>query len=141
VWDAERDRLMPGAVSTCSLRGSCGWPDVACAERNFKASARFYMFAYAGTFLDFVREREVTPARRTVLCERFLAGFESRTRAMAFRLSRYWEELAKFSPPIPARYGFADKKAFLMRSLRWQAANLDICRDLFIRFVNSRKPC
>lgn len=141
VWDAERDRLMPGAVSTCSLRGSCGWPDVACTERNFKASVRFYMFAYAGTFLDFVRGRGVTPARRTVLCERFLTGFESRTRAMAFRLSRYWEELAKFSPPIPARYGFADRKTFLMRSLRWQVSNLDICRDLFIRFVNSRKSC
>lgn len=141
VWDAERDRLMPGVVSTCSLRGTCGWPDVACTERNFKAMMRFYMLAYAESFLHFVREREVTLARRTVLCERFLAGFESRTRAMAFRLSRYWEELVKFTPPIPARYGFVEKKAFFMKSLRWQASNLDICRDLFIRFVNSRKSC
>lgn len=141
TWDAELDRLMPGRVSTCSLRGTCGWPDISCTERNFKAAAKFYMLAYADAFLAFVRDREVTPARRTMLCERFLAGFESRTRAMSFRLTRYREELIRFSPPIPGRFSFTEKKEFLMRALMWQAANLDECRNLFIRFVNSRKPC
>jgi hypothetical protein len=141
AWDPERERLMPGSVSTCSVRGSFGWPELACTERNFRAAARFYMLAYSETFLAYVRGHGLPPARRTVLCERFLAGFESRTRAMAFRLSRYREDLIRFSPPIPEVYRFAEKGGFAVKSLVWQAENLDACRDLFIRFVNSRKLC
>ena len=79
--------------------------------------------------------------RRTVLCERFLAGFERRLRAIAFRLARYREDFIRFAPPIPARYRFPEKGAFVVRSLVWQAAHLDVCRDLFLRYVNSRKSC
>ena len=141
AWDPERERLMPGAVSTCSVRGSFGWPELACSERNFRAAARFYMLAYSETFLAYMRGHGLPAARRTVLCERFLAGFESRTRAMAFRLSRYREDLIRFAPPIPAAFRFGEKSAFAVKSLVWQAENLDACRDLFIRFVNSRKLC
>ena len=141
AWDAERERLLPASVSICSVRGSCGWPDVACTERSYRAAARFYMRAYAQTFLEFVKGRDVSAVRRTVLCERFLSGFERRLRAIAFRLARYREDLIRFAPPIPARYRFPEKGAFVVRSLLWQASNLDVCRDLFLRFVNSRKPC
>jgi hypothetical protein len=141
AWDAERERLLPASVSICSVRGSCGWPDLACTERNFRTAARFYMRAYAQTFLEFVRGRDVSAVRRTVLCERFLAGFERRTRAIAFRIARYREDFIRFAPPIPARYRFSEKGVFAIRSLVWQASHLDVCRDLFLRFVNSRKPC
>ena len=50
-------------------------------------------------------------------------------------------QFIRFAPPIPARYRFPEKGAFVVRSLLWQASNLDVCRDLFLRFVNSRKPC
>ena len=141
AWDPERERLMPGSVSTCSVRGSFGWPDTACTERNFRAAARFYMLAYSESFLAYVRGHGLPPARRTTLCERFIAGFEYRTRAMAFRLSRYREDLIRFSPPIPAAFRFGEKGSFAVKSLIWQAESLDTCRDLFIRFVNSRKLC
>ncbi len=140
-WDSERARLMPGRVSTCSLRGSCGWPDVSCTERNFRAAARFYMTEYAAAFLSFAHGRGVDGGRSDALRERFFAGFAERTRAMDFRLSHCWEELERFSPPMPARYGFAAKKAFFMGALRWQAANLGVCRNLFARAVDGGGKC
>jgi hypothetical protein len=76
-----------------------------------------------------------------VLCERFLSGFESRTRALLFRYRRQREELIRFSPPIPAKYKFAEKGLFVMKSLQWQAEHLDLFRDLFICFVNGGDKC
>lgn len=141
AWDPERDRIMPSSVSICSVRGSCGWPDRACTEKNFRAAARFYMRAYAKTFLEWTEERAITPARRTMLCERFLAGFESRTRSLAFRFARQREDMIRFSPPIPERYAFPERGRFVIKSLLWQAERLDVFRDLFLRFVNGRQPC
>ena len=141
VWDSDLERLLPGSVSTCSIRGSCGWPDLACTERNFLSAAKFYMRAYAKTFCRYAKDRAVSPARRTVLCERFLSGFERRTRAIAFRLSRYREDLMRFSPSIQSQYRFPERAVFIVKSIAWQSSNLDVCRDLFIRSVNSRKPC
>ncbi len=143
AWDPERDRIMPGSVSICSVRGSCGWPDRSCTEKNFGAAARFYMRSYAKTFMDWIRERDIQPARRTVLCERFLAGFESRTRSLTFRFTRQREDILRFAPPIPARYAFAERGRFVIKSLLWQSEHLDVFRDLFLRFVNSnsRRPC
>lgn len=138
AWDPERDRILPSSVSTCSVRGSCGWPDRTCTEKNFRAAARFYMRAYAKTFMEWISEREISPARRTVLSERFLAGFESRTRSLTFRFTRQREDLIRFSPPIPAKYAFAERGRFVIKSLLWQAEHLDSFRDLFIRFVNGR---
>ena len=76
-----------------------------------------------------------------MLSERFLAGFESRTRSLTFRFSRQCEDLVRFAPPIPARYAFAERGRFVIKSLQWQAAHLDVFRDLFLRFVNSRPSC
>ena len=141
AWDPELDRIMPGSVSTCSIRGTCAWPDLSCTEKNFREAARFYMKEYAVSFYEQLRRRNVSPARRTVLCEKFLSGFESRTRALLFRYRRQREELIRFSPPIPATYRFAEKGLFVMRSLQWQAEHLDVFRDLFIRFVNGAGKC
>ena len=136
AWDPDLDRIMPNSVSTCSIRGTCAWPDLSCTEKNFLDAAKFYMREYAKFFREWLNEREVPPARRTVLCERFLAGFESRTRALLFRYKRQREELIRFSPPIPAKYKFPEKGLFVMKSLQWQAEHLDISRDFFIRFMN-----
>ena len=141
VWNVEEERLLPGAVSTCSIRGSCGWPDLSCDEDNFRALAKFYMRAYANTFIKFVRERNVPPTRCKVLCKHFIAGFDSRTRAMAFRFARYREDLIHFSPPIPARYRFAEKGLFVVKSLVWQASHIEVFHDLFLRFVKAGNLC
>ena len=141
AWDPESDRILPSSVSTCSVRGSCGWPDLSCTDKNFRTAARFYMKAYARTFTQWTAEQSVTPARRTTLCERFLAGFESRTRSLVFRFMRQREELIRFEPPIPARYAFPERGRFAIKSLLWQGSHLDVFRDLFIRFVNGRRPC
>ena len=141
AWDPEKDRILPNSVSTCSIRGTCGWPDLSCTEKNFMAAARFYMREYAVAFLSFVRDRQVSAARQTVLCERFLAGFESRTRSLLFRYRRQREDLMRFAPPIPAHYRFQEKGMFVMKSLAWQADNLDVFRDLFIRNVNGGGKC
>jgi hypothetical protein len=141
AWDPDLDRIMPSSVSTCSIRGTCGWPDITCCEKNYLAAARFYMAEYAKAFDSWMRARQVPPPRRTVLCERFLSGFESRTRSLLFRYRRRREELIRFSPPIPAKYQFAEKGLFVMRSLQWQAEQLDVFRDLFIRFLNGGCKC
>ena len=132
---------MPSSVSTCSIRGTCGWPDLACTEKNFLAAARFYMREYAVAFGRFVSDRQVAPARKTVLCERFLSGFESRTRSLLFRYRRQLEDLVRFSPPIPSHYRFQEKGLFVMKSLAWQADHLDEFRHLFIRYLNGRGKC
>ena len=88
--------------------------------------------------MEWISEREISPARRTVLSERFLAGFESRTRSLTFRFTRQREDLIRFSPPIPAKYAFSERGRFVIKSLLWQAEHLDSFRDLFIRFVNGR---
>jgi len=141
AWDSERDRILPNSVSTCSIRGSCGWPDLACTEKNYRAAAKFYMRSYARTFMAWTAERDIPPARRTVLCERFLAGFESRTRSLAFRFARQREELIRFSPPIPERYAFPERGRFAIKSLQWQVEHLDVFRDLFLRSVNGCIKC
>jgi hypothetical protein len=110
-------------------------------EKNFMTLARFYMREYAAAFSAFIRDRQVPPARQTVLSERFLAGFECRTRSLLFRYRRQREELMRFSPPIPARYMFPEKGLFVMKSLAWQADHLDVFRDLFIRNVNGGGKC
>ena len=135
AWDPERDRLMPNTVSICSVRGGLGWPDCACTERNFRAVARFYMRAYAKTFREWIRERNLPSSRHEALRERFLAGFACRTRAFLFRFTRQREELLRFAPPIPARYAFAKKGAFFIKSLQWQAEHIDVFRALFTRFT------
>jgi hypothetical protein len=76
-----------------------------------------------------------------VLGERFLSGFESRTRALLFRYRRQLEELARFSPPIPEKYNFRAKGLFVMKSLEWQSEHLDVFRDFFIRFLNGTGKC
>ena len=141
AWDPELDRLMPSSVSTCSIRGSCGWPDLSCTEKNFRAAARFYMRSYARVFRERMQKRGVPYGRRIVLCERFFAGFECRTRSFLFRFARRREELIRFSPPIPVRYAFAEKGVFAMKSLLWQSEHMDMLRDMFVRYANIRMKC
>ncbi len=141
AWDSERDRIMPNSVSTCSIRGTCAWPDLSCTEKNFHAVAKFYMREYADSFNKQLQEWNVQPANRTILGERFFAGFESRTRALLYRYKRQREELIRFSPPIPEKYRFAEKGLFVMRSLQWQAEHLDVFRELFFRFMNGKGIC
>jgi hypothetical protein len=72
---------------------------------------------------------------------KFSEGFESRTKALAWRYTRQREELIKFSPPIPASFCFLEKGLFIMKSLLWQAAHLDEIRDEFVKSAGSSERC
>ena len=105
------------------------------------SAAKFYMREYADSFVRQIQECQISRSRKDELCERFLAGFESRTRALLFRYRRQREELIRFSPPIPAKYRFAEKGLFVMKSLQWQAEHLDLFRELFIDYAKGANKC
>lgn len=140
-WNVDKGRIMPRSVYTCSLRGSCGWPDLNCSEANFSAAADFYIKEYARFFAERLCDRCVPPSERIALIAKFAEGFESRTKAIAWRYTRQREELIRFSPPIPANYRFTEKGVFIMKSLMWQAANMERLRDEFVKQVESFVKC
>lgn len=141
AWNVDMGRVMPRSVYTCSLRGSCGWPDITCSEANFRKAAKFYIGEYAHAFAKWLEECKAVPSERLSLLAKFAEGFESRTKALAWRYTRQREELIKFSPPIPESFCFLEKGLFIMKSLLWQAAHLDEIRDEFVKLAGSSDRC
>ena len=128
-YDIKAGRMMPLSVSTCSVRGSCGWPDVSFSEKNLDALWHFYMSAYAAVLRDFAAKHPVADAK--TLGDRFFAGFEHRTRAMEWAFTIRRDQFEGFSPPLPVRYGFKAKWHFALWSLERQMRRIDSIRRLF----------
>ncbi len=123
AWNPDLKRMMPSGVCTCSVRGSCGWPELAPTERNFRAAERFYCDAYAKTLRQFASEHAACALDR--LADRFIAGFKHRMHALVWEYVLLKTEFEGFNPAIPAAYGFAAKWRFALASLAWQEQHLD----------------
>ena len=128
-YDIKAGRLMPLSVSTCSVRGSFGWPDISFSEENLHAIASFYLGSYAATLRDFASRHVVVDAK--TLGERFFAGFEHRTRAMEWAFTVRRDQFEGFSPHLPPRYGFHPKWHFVLWSLERQMRRIDALRKVF----------
>ena len=124
---------MPKRVSTCSVRGSFGWPSLDYTDENLDAIANFYLGHFAHALRVYqLRHTTVTMAE---VAERFMGGFEFRTHAMEWQLSVMRDQFEVYDPPMPARYGFTKKWRFVMWALERQERRLPVLRKRFFEKV------
>ena len=136
IYDFEYDmihqRVVPKTVSTCSVRGSFGWPSLSYDDGNLSAIANFYLGFYAHALKMYQSRHNVTMAE---LAERFFNGFEFRTHAMAWQLSVMRDRFEEFAPHLPAGFGFDRKWRFVLWSLERQERRLATLRRIFFQKV------
>ena len=131
-YDIVAQRVMPKRVSTCSVRSSFGWPNLAFDEANLQALGAFYLQHYAHALKGFQRCHGVPMAE---LAERFMDGFEYRTQAMSWQLSVMRDKFESYEPDLPKAFDFAAKWRFVMWSLERQERRLPLLRRLFFEKV------
>ena len=140
-YDIIREKVVPKKVSTCSVRGSFGWPSLEYTDANLDAIASFYLGHFAHALKGYQARHPSVPMAD--LAERFMGGFEFRTHAMAWQLSVMRDRFESFDPDVPARYGFGEKWKFVMWSLERQDRRLPILRKRFFEKVRvvEDEPC
>lgn len=131
-YDIAAQRVMPKRVSTCSVRGSFGWPNLSYDDENLQAMASFYLQYYAHALKDFQRAHGVPMED---LAERFMDGFEHRTHAMAWQLSVMRDWFEPFRPDVPKVYSFEEKWRFAMWALDRQERRLPLLKKMFLKRV------
>ena len=133
-YDIAAQRVSPKSVSTCSVRGSFGWPDLSYDDDNLHHIADFYLPHYARSLRKFLAGHGVAAEEAA---ERFMDGFDFRTRAMEWQLSVMRDKFEAFLPKLPARYDFDRKWRFVMWSLERQERRLPILRKMFYRHMEA----
>ena len=129
-YDLVHERVAPKKVSTCSIRGSFGWPSLEYTDANLDAIGEFYFGHYANALKAYqARHPSVSTEDLAV---RFMDGFEFRTHAMAWQLSVMRDRFEAFDPKVPPRFDFARKWKFVMWALERQGRRLPILRRRFV---------
>ena len=132
-YDLARELVVPKRVTTCSVRGTFGWPDLSRTDANLDAIANFYLGYFAHSLKAYQRvHSDVTMAEAA---ERFMSGFEFRVHALEWQLSVMRDKFEAFAPDIPPRYGFAEKWRFALWALERHARRLPNLRRLFFEKV------
>jgi hypothetical protein len=131
-YDIAQQRVVPKSVSTCSIRGSFGWPDLSYEDSNLQEIAAFYLPHYARSLREFVAQHNVSDKEAA---ERFMDGFEFRTHAMEWQLSVMRDKFESFLPHLPSKYDFDRKWRFIMWSLERQERRLPILRKMFFKHL------
>jgi hypothetical protein len=131
-YDISAQRVMPKRVSTCSVRGSFGWPDTEFSDENLSRIANVYLANFAHALKAFQKKHAVTMAE---VAERFFDGFEFRTHAMEWQLSVMRDKFEAFHPDLPRSYEFDRKWRFVMWSLERQERRLPVLRKMFFKKV------
>ena len=131
-YDIMLARILPKKVSLCSIRGSLGWPSLEYDDENLSNLFNFYLAHYAHALKDYQRRHKVS---MNEVAERFMDGFEYRTRAMVWQLSVMRDKFEAFKPDLPAVYGFDRKWHFAMWALERQERRLSILRKMFFQKV------
>ena len=132
-YDIMRERVVPKRVSTCSIRGSFGWPSLEYTDGNLDALANFYLGHFAHALKAYQKRHRAVPMAD--LAVRFFGGFEFRTQAMCWQLSVMRDSFESFEPEMPASYDFARKWRFVMWALERQERRLPALRRLFFEKV------
>jgi hypothetical protein len=129
-YDISQARVIPKSVSTCSVRGSFGWPNLEYTDENLGNIANFYLSHYVEALKDYQSKHA---AGLDELAERFMSGFEFRTRAMVWKISVLRENFEAFKPNLPRSYNFDKKWKFILWSLERQERRLGIIRKMFFK--------
>ena len=132
-YDLVQEFVVPKRVSTCSIRGSFGWPSLEYTDANLDAIANFYFGHFAHAVKAYqAKHPSVTMAE---VAERFMGGFEFRTHAMCWQLSVMRDAFESFDPPVPPCYGFRKKWLFAMWALERQDRRLAALKRIFFTKV------
>lgn len=131
-YDIMLGRIVPKKVSICSIRGSLGWPSLNYDDENLSRLFNFYLAHFAHALKDYQRRHKVS---MNEVAERFMDGFEYRTRAMVWQLSVMRDRFESFKPDLPSVYGFDKKWHFAMWALDRQERRLSILRKMFFQKV------
>lgn len=131
-YDIIAERVVPKSVSTCSVRGSFGWPDISMTDANLSTMMSFYLGYFAHSLKEYQQKHRVSMAE---VAERFMGGFEFRTHAMEWQLSVMRDKLENFKPSLSPDYKFDRKWRFVMWSLERQERRLPVLRRLFMQKV------
>ncbi len=131
-YDIVSQRVVPKAVSTCSVRGSFGWPDLSFTDENLHKLATFYLGYFAHSLKIYQKRHKVTMLE---VAERFMDGFEYRTHAMEWQFSVMRDKFEDFKPTLPRRFKFDKKWRFALWSLERQERRLSILRRMFFKRV------
>ena len=131
-YDIMLGRIVPKKVSICSIRGSLGWPSLNYDDENLSRLFNFYLAHFAHALKDYQRRHKVS---MNEVAERFMDGFEYRTRAMVWQLSVMRDRFEAFKPDLPSAYGFDKKWHFAMWALDRQERRLSILRKMFFQKV------
>jgi hypothetical protein len=135
-YDNAAGRVEPKGVSTCSIRGSFGWPCTDTTEENLARLFDFYLTHYARTLAAF-RKRHSVPMADLVAC--FWEGFAFRTNVMEWQSSVMRDRFEDFAPPVPPAFGFARRWRFLVWALGRQKRRLPQLLRLFNEKVESTR--
>lgn len=131
-YDIMGARIVPKKVSTCSIRGSFGWPNLEYDDENLSRLFNFYLAHYAHALKAYQRKHKVS---MNEVAERFMSGFEYRTHALVWQLSVMRDRFEAFKPDLPAVYGFDKKWHFVMWALERQERRLPILKKMFFQKV------
>ena len=131
-YDILAGRVMPKRVSTCSVRGSFGWPNLSESDENLLDIANYYLGHFAHALKIYQRRHGVTMAE---VAERFMGGFEFRTHAMEWQLSVMRDRFEDFNPKLPPAFKFNARWRFVMWSLERQERRLPALRKMFFKKV------
>lgn len=133
AYDIIRERVVPKKVSTCSVRGSFGWPSLDYTDENLERIVSFYFGHFAHALKAYQRLHPTVPMAE--LAERFMGGFEFRTHALEWQLSVMRDRFEEFNPDVPPRYDFGRKWRFVLWSLERQDRRLPVLRRRFFEKV------
>lgn len=131
-YDIMAERVVPKTVTTCSVRGSFGWPDISMTDENISNLMNFYLGYYAHALKVYQKKHNVGMQE---LAERFMGGFEFRTHAMEWQLSVMRDKLEDFKPALSPSFKFDKKWRFVMWSLERQERRLAMFRRMFFKKV------
>lgn len=132
-YDLVREMVVPKRVSTCSVRGSFGWPDLSFTDANLDALTNFYLGYFAHAVKAYQKRHPC--ATMAEVAERFMSGFEFRIHALEWQLSVLRDKFEAFDPDVPARFRFAAKWRFALWALERHDRRLPRLRRLFFEKV------
>lgn len=129
-YDIQREAVVPKRVSTCSIRGSFGWPCLDYTDENLDAIGEFYLTHFSRALSTYACLHPSVD--REAIARRFWDGFDFRTRQMAWHLSVMRDRFEAFNPDVPRIYAFQAKWNFVMWALERQNRRAESLKGLFL---------
>lgn len=133
-FDVQSGREIPLSVMFCSVRGALGWKNTAFTSENLDDLFDFYLTKFAEVLVSFSMEY-LDIVSLTECTERFLTGFEFKTKGMFWNYMTNRDAFDNFDPLLSRNYAFTKKWRFVLWSLEQQHIRIDDLKREFIAKV------